>query len=65
MLRLTEECLPGIKLRWISKNYVDISKLRRAYLTKAIVAGILILLAIAFAIALYQNTDVGGTVSSI
>jgi len=47
-----------IEYRWISKDFVELRKLRIAYIVKGIVAGILILLAIAFAVALYKATDV-------
>ena len=49
--------------RWISKDFVELRKLRMAYIGKGIIALILILLAIAFAIALFQATDVGGTLT--
>lgn len=39
---------------------MELRKLKFAYIVKGIVATTLILLAIAFAIALYQATDVGG-----
>ncbi|KAI0077034.1 hypothetical protein K474DRAFT_1662112 [Panus rudis PR-1116 ss-1] len=48
-----------IEYRWISKDFGEIRKLKLAYVMKGVIAGILILLAIAFAIALYQATDVG------
>lgn len=48
-----------IEFRWISKDFVEIRRLKIAYLAKALIAGLLILLAIAFAIALYQSTNVG------
>ncbi|KII89796.1 hypothetical protein PLICRDRAFT_174631 [Plicaturopsis crispa FD-325 SS-3] len=45
--------------RWLSKTFAHHAALRRAYLLKAIIAGLLILAAIAFGIALYKSTDVG------
>jgi len=44
------------EFRWISKEFVEVKKLKRAYIIKAIIAGLLILLAIGFAIALYQGS---------
>lgn len=49
-----------LEYRWISKDFVEVRKLRRAYWAKSIIAGVLILLAIAFAITLYYIPDVGG-----
>ncbi|KIP05039.1 hypothetical protein PHLGIDRAFT_108804 [Phlebiopsis gigantea 11061_1 CR5-6] len=48
-----------LEYRWISKDFVELRKLRMAYMVKGLIALILILLAIAFAIALFQATDVG------
>ncbi|KAL7279114.1 hypothetical protein ACG7TL_006952 [Trametes sanguinea] len=48
-----------IEYRWISHDFVEIKKLKKAYLAKGTIAGILILLAIAFAITLFQATDPG------
>ncbi|KAI0368675.1 hypothetical protein BV20DRAFT_969066 [Pilatotrama ljubarskyi] len=45
--------------RWISHDFVEIRKLKHAYIAKGTIAGILILLAIAFAITLFQATDPG------
>ncbi|EGN99115.1 hypothetical protein SERLA73DRAFT_181935 [Serpula lacrymans var. lacrymans S7.3] len=45
--------------RWISKDFIEIRKLKHAYIAKALIAGILILLAIAFGITLYYVPDVG------
>ncbi|THV02887.1 hypothetical protein K435DRAFT_817575 [Dendrothele bispora CBS 962.96] len=42
-----------VEYRWISKDF-------RGYLMKAIIAGVLIILAIAFAVTLFKNTNVGG-----
>lgn len=39
---------------------MEIRKLKIAYIMKGIIAGLLILLAIAFAVALYKAPDVGG-----
>ncbi|KAI0714304.1 Frag1/DRAM/Sfk1 family-domain-containing protein [Cerioporus squamosus] len=48
--------------RWISRDFVEVRKLRAAYLTKGIIAGILILLAIAFAALLFTVVDAGAVV---
>ncbi|KAL4248003.1 hypothetical protein ABKN59_002352 [Abortiporus biennis] len=48
-----------IEYRWISHDFVDIRQIRIAYIAKGTIATILILLAIAFAVALFQATDVG------
>jgi len=48
-----------VEYRWLSKDFFDVRKLKIAYKMKAIIAGILILLAIAFAIALFKSKDVG------
>ncbi|KAI0346168.1 hypothetical protein BDW22DRAFT_1405114 [Trametopsis cervina] len=48
-----------IETRWISKDFVDLRKLKFAYMMKGIIATILILCAIAFAIALFEAKDVG------
>jgi len=48
-----------IEYRWISKEYADVTHLRRSYIVKAVIAGILIILAIAFAILLFTHTEVG------
>jgi hypothetical protein len=49
-----------MEYRWISKDYVYVRRLRNAYIAKAIIAGILFVLAVAFGIALFQATFVGG-----
>lgn len=49
-----------VEYRWISKDFRGVEKLKKIYRAKAIIAGILILLAIAFAVALFKSTDVGG-----
>ncbi|KAA1467568.1 hypothetical protein DENSPDRAFT_856761 [Dentipellis sp. KUC8613] len=46
--------------RWLSKDYGGMRELRIAYIMKAIIVGILIILAIAFAVELFQNDNVGG-----
>ncbi|EEB92337.1 hypothetical protein MPER_09171 [Moniliophthora perniciosa FA553] len=49
-----------VEYRWISKDFRGVAKLKKIYRAKAAIAGILILLAIAFAVALFKSTDVGG-----
>lgn len=48
-----------IEFRWLSRDFQHVRTLKIAYLAKAIIATILILLAVAFAIALYQSTNAG------
>lgn len=49
--------------RWLSKDFYDTPRLRKAYIMKGIIAGLLILLAIGFGIALYFAVNVGGVYS--
>ncbi|KIY72383.1 hypothetical protein CYLTODRAFT_417968 [Cylindrobasidium torrendii FP15055 ss-10] len=49
-----------IEYWWLAKDFKDAREIRIAYLAKAIIAILLVLLAIAFGIALYKSTDVGG-----
>jgi amino acid transporter len=44
-----------IEYRWLSKDFGEIRKLKKAYMAKALIAGILIILAIVFAVFLTQN----------
>ncbi|CAL1716476.1 unnamed protein product [Somion occarium] len=48
-----------VEYRWISHDFVEMRHLKIAYVAKGAIAGILILLAIAFAVALYSANDVG------
>ncbi|KAK0193700.1 Frag1/DRAM/Sfk1 [Armillaria mellea] len=48
-----------IEFRWLSRDFRHVRTLKIAYLAKAIIATILILLAFAFGVALYQSTNVG------
>ncbi|EKM58228.1 uncharacterized protein PHACADRAFT_252400 [Phanerochaete carnosa HHB-10118-sp] len=48
--------------RWLSKDFVELRKLRNAYIVKGIIAGILIVLAVVFAITLYTAVNVGAVV---
>lgn len=56
-----------VEYRWISKDFGGYRALRRAYIMKGIIAGLLIALAIGFAGALYgkgqTSTDAGGVSS--
>ncbi|KZT21674.1 hypothetical protein NEOLEDRAFT_1040832, partial [Neolentinus lepideus HHB14362 ss-1] len=45
--------------RWISKDFVEVRRLKIAYIAKAIIATALIVLAIAFGITLYESTNAG------
>ncbi|KAG2152561.1 Frag1/DRAM/Sfk1 [Suillus bovinus] len=51
--------------RWLAQDHPDIIKLRRAYLVKAVIGSILIVLAIAFGITLFYAADVGGVIEWI
>ena len=46
--------------RWLSKDYPYTKRLRLAYKIKGTIAVLLILLSIAFGVAMYKATDVGG-----
>ncbi|KAK0485123.1 Frag1/DRAM/Sfk1 [Armillaria novae-zelandiae] len=48
-----------IEFRWLSRDFQRVRTLKIAYLAKAIIATILILLAFAFGVALYRSTNVG------
>ncbi|KAK0235811.1 Frag1/DRAM/Sfk1, partial [Armillaria nabsnona] len=48
-----------IEFRWLSRDFRDVRTLKMAYLAKAIIAAILILLAFAFGVALYKSINVG------
>ncbi|KAG0693433.1 Frag1/DRAM/Sfk1 [Suillus ampliporus] len=54
-----------LEYRWLAQDHPDIHKLRRAYLAKAVIGSILIVLAIAFGITLYYAPDVGGVIEWI
>lgn len=56
--------LPTRQYRWISKDFVFVRQLKRAYAAKAAIASILIILAVAFGIALFKSTNAGGEVVS-
>lgn len=51
-----------IEYRWISHDFVELRKLKLAYVIKGIIAGLLIILAVVFAITLYTANDVGAVV---
>ncbi|TFK94035.1 hypothetical protein K466DRAFT_510385 [Polyporus arcularius HHB13444] len=51
-----------VEYRWISRDFAEVRKLHASYLAKGIIAGILILLAIAFAVLLFTATDAGAVV---
>ncbi|KAG5354125.1 hypothetical protein C0989_007486 [Termitomyces sp. Mn162] len=48
-----------VEYRWISHDFYEARKLKIAYIMKAIITGVLVILAIAFAVTLFRNTDVG------
>ena len=48
------------QFRWLSKDLPYLQKLKASYIIKAIIAGTLIVLAIAFGITMYWSNDVGG-----
>lgn len=49
-----------MQYRWISKGYRDYRRVRIAYRIKAVFATVILILAIAFAVALYRAKDAGG-----
>ncbi|KAG6888929.1 hypothetical protein C0995_004942 [Termitomyces sp. Mi166 len=49
-----------IEYRWISHDFLEAHELKIAYIMKASIASILIMLAIAFAVTLFKSTDAGG-----
>ena len=51
------------QFRWLSKDLPYLQKLKASYIIKAIIAGTLIVLAIAFGITMYWSNDVGGECS--
>lgn len=51
--------------RWISKDFVELRKLKIAYIIKGVIAGLLIILAVVFAITLYTANDVGAIIEWI
>lgn len=51
-----------IEYRWISRDFVEVHKLKHAYIAKGIIAIILIILAIVFAITLYTTNDVAAVI---
>ncbi|KAI0926001.1 hypothetical protein AcW1_008289 [Taiwanofungus camphoratus] len=54
-----------IEYRWISHDFVEIRKLKIAYIVKGIIASTLIILAIVFAITLYTTANVGAVIEWI
>jgi len=48
-----------IEYYWLSKDFPEVRRLQYAYIAKAIIASILICLAIAFGVALYNSTNAG------
>ena len=49
-----------MKFHFISRDYEEIRRLKWAYVAKGVIVAILILLAIAFAVALYTAGNAGG-----
>jgi hypothetical protein len=49
-----------LQYRWLSKDYPDTDRLRLAYKVKGTIALVLIILSIAFGVAMYKANDVGG-----
>ncbi|KAJ7086134.1 Frag1/DRAM/Sfk1 family-domain-containing protein [Mycena belliarum] len=45
--------------RWLAKDYRDVRHLRTAYIAKGAIAGVLVLLAVAFGIALFRAPSAG------
>jgi len=48
-----------IEYRWISKDFRYLRQLRTAYVAKGVIAGILVILAVAFAVTLFTAPNVG------
>ena len=44
-----------LEYRWISHDFTEVRKLRRAYVAKGMIAGVLIVLAIGFGVSLYEG----------
>ncbi|KAF7972534.1 hypothetical protein HWV62_17836 [Athelia sp. TMB] len=44
-----------LEYRWISRDFADVRKLRRAYVAKGAIAGVLIVLAVGFGVSLYEG----------
>ncbi|GJE94770.1 Frag1/DRAM/Sfk1 family protein [Phanerochaete sordida] len=51
-----------IEYRWISHDFVELRKLKFAYIIKGVIAAILIILAVVFAITLYTAQNVGAVI---
>ncbi|KIL67468.1 hypothetical protein M378DRAFT_185555 [Amanita muscaria Koide BX008] len=51
-----------VEYRWLSRDFIYASHLRIAYMAKAIIAGVLIILAIVFAVTLYKAKNVGAVI---
>jgi len=49
-----------VEFRWLSKDFIYVRALRIAYIVKAAIASILVVLGIAFAVALSTAGNVGG-----
>ncbi|KAG2118680.1 Frag1/DRAM/Sfk1 [Suillus discolor] len=54
-----------LEYRWLVQTHPDIKKLRYAYLVKAVIGSVLIVLAIAFGIALFYASEVGAVLEWI
>ncbi|KZV61301.1 hypothetical protein PENSPDRAFT_593004 [Peniophora sp. CONT] len=54
-----------VEFRWISKNYHWVIKVRRAYVAKALIAGVLIIAAIVYAICFTIAKNVGAIIEWI
>lgn len=48
-----------VEFYWLSKDFREHTKLKRAYIAKAVIALILVCLAIAFGVTLFKNKDAG------
>ncbi|KAF9226201.1 hypothetical protein BS17DRAFT_776875 [Gyrodon lividus] len=51
-----------LEFKWLTHDYADMQKLRRAYIAKAVIGGTLVLLAIVFGVALFYAPDAGGVI---
>lgn len=55
----------ALQYRWLSRDFVELRKLKTLYIVKGVIASILIVLAVAFAITLFEATDPGGAQLSL
>jgi hypothetical protein len=59
-MSVSRELIGLLQYRWLSKDYAHAGRIRLAYKIKGTMAILLILLSIAFGVALFKATNVGG-----